>query len=374
MKLQRFGISRADRWLHRKAASAAAVGMLLLGACAAVGVHTESGPNAAERTCAWFGDVRGGTLYFGQAAFWSAFRAPGGEPASDLDREGPALIGRFDLAREQLLEPLDVSAGGDRSGVWDVLAHANGRVYFTSYFESAGWVDPRDGATRRLEALGVGLNELADGPDGTLLVSRYVDAGSVVVFDAEGALLAEHPLTPPAGFSALPKTVAFDPSRREIWVTTDLLPHAEGAATRHDAYVLDASGRELRRITTPEIQFVAFAPDGTGYRAEVEGRALALRIVPPAPADPDGGRLVRLDDDFAPELDFVQDIQLHPDGRAVVARWSGSIHVVGPQGGVRSLQLPALEPGGLYYTAALSDGRICATYCGDVTVVCRDLP
>jgi hypothetical protein len=119
---------------------------------------------------------------------------------------------------------------------------------------------------------------------------------------------------------------------------------------------------------------VAFGPDGTGYRAEVEGRALALRVVPPAPADPGGGRLVRLDDDFASELDFVQDIQLHPDGRAVVARWSGAIHVVGPQGRVRSLQLPALEPGGLYYTAALSDGRVCATYCGDVTVVCRDLP
>jgi hypothetical protein len=230
LKSLQLGIDTASRWLHPKAASAAIIGMLLLGACAAVGVHTQIRPGAAERYCAWFGDVRGETLYFGQAAFWSAFRAPGGAPASDLDREGPALIGRFDLAREQLLEPLDVSAGGDRSGVWDVLAHANGRVYFTSYFESAGWVDPHDGATRRLAALGVGLNELAHGPDGSLLVSRYVEAGSVVVFDAEGALLAEHPLTPPPGFSAVPKTVAFDPSRREIWVTTDLLPHAEAAA------------------------------------------------------------------------------------------------------------------------------------------------
>ncbi|MDH3211090.1 MAG: hypothetical protein OEM05_01270 [Myxococcales bacterium] len=348
--------------------------MLLAAACAGFGVHTAPPPSAAERYCAWYGDARGGTLYFGQAAFWSAFHGPGAGPRADLARAGPAMIGRFNLARERLLEPLDVSAGGDRSGIWDVLAHDNGRLYFTSYFESAGWVDPATGVTRRLASLGPGLNELAHGPNGTLLASRYVEAGSVVHFGAEGTLLAEHPLRAPPGFAALPKTVAFDPSRGEIWVTTDLLPAAAGSAARHDAYVLDAAGRELRRIETPEIQFVAFAEDGTGYRAEVESRRLALRIVPPAPADADGGRLVPLDDDFPTQLDFVQDIQMHPDGRAVVARWSGRVHVVGPELRVRSLRLPALEPGGLYYTAALSDGRVCATYCAGVTVVCRDLP
>ena len=32
-------------------------------------------PSSEERYCAWFGDVRDGVLYFGQAAFWSAYRA-----------------------------------------------------------------------------------------------------------------------------------------------------------------------------------------------------------------------------------------------------------------------------------------------------------
>jgi hypothetical protein len=366
---------RRRRWGPQPdAARAAAVGVLLAAACATPGVHTAPPPSRAERYCAWFGDAAGGTLYFGEAAFWSASRAPGGGPTSDLDREGPALIGRFDLSAERLREPIDVDAEGHRSGIWDVLVHPNGRLYFTSYFEPAGWVDLRTGVVRRLPALGPGLNELGRGPDGTLLVTRYTDGGGVVHFDPEGVLLAEYPLAAPPGFTALAKTVAFDPSRAEIWVTTDLLPEVEGAAARHDTYVLDAAGRERQRIEAPEIQFVAFGPDGTGYRAEVDGRELALRIVPPAPADPAEARRIPLDDAFAPRLDFVQDIQIDPQGRAVVARWSGRIHAVGPAGDVRSLRLPALEPEGLYYTAVLTDGRICATYCAGVTVVCKDLP
>jgi hypothetical protein len=329
-------------------------------------------PSGVERYCAWYGDARGEVLYFGQAAFWSAYRAAGGDPGADLAAPGPQQIGRFDLRRGELLPALDVSAAGARSGVWDVHAHPNGRVYFTTFFEAMGWVDPRSGEVRRFQALGPGLNEIAPGPDESLLVSRYATAGaasgSVLVITPEGERVAEHALEPPAGFVAAPKTVAYDAARREIWVTMDLLARDAGA-NRHDAYVLGLDGREKRRIERPEIQFVTFAGDGTGYRAEREGRQLWLQISPPGQA---GARLP-LDEAFAPDLDFVQDIQVAPDGRAVVTRWSGLVHVVTRAGAVRTLRLPRLEPGGLYYSGVLAGARICATYCAGVSVVCQSL-
>ena len=58
---------------------------------------------------------------------------------------GPQLIGRFDLASESWLAPIEVPAPGARSGIWDVLPLPDGRLLFTSYFELAGLVDP-DGA------------------------------------------------------------------------------------------------------------------------------------------------------------------------------------------------------------------------------------
>lgn len=369
------------------------VSAIALASCAASGdgapisgqvVHTGISPSASERYCAWFGDARGSLLYFGQSAFWSASRGSGGArgsaPRADLRLEGPTLIGRFDLRRERLLEPIDVGRPGDRSGVWDVLAHPNGRVYFTTYFEAAGYLDPGSGEVHRLPGIGRGLNELAPGPGGSLLISRYGEiagggSGSVVMIDADGALLAEHRLQAPDGFSAAPKTVAHDPRRDEIWVTTDLFPE-EGGAIRHGACVLDASGKEKRRIEHPEIQFVVFAEDGTGYRAEVEGHALWLRIVRPerGRSGAEEERRVLLDDAFPAALDFAQDIQLTRDGHAVVTRWSGWVHVVDPSGAARALRLPRLDPEGLYYTAVLADGRICATHCAEVTVVCADAP
>jgi hypothetical protein len=344
-------------------------------------VYNVDAASSPEQYCAWFGDTRGDVLYFGQSAFWSAARASGGRATADLDRAGPARIGRFDLANEQLLPPLDVTRPGDRSGVWDVLAHPNGRVYFTTYFASAGYVDPATGEVQRFEAAGAGLNEIALARDGNLLVSRYgvsggpERSGSVVLLDPSGAVLAEYPLTPPAGFIVAPKTVAYDRLREEIWATTDLLPLGDdpNARSGHDTYVLDGGGAELRRVETPEIQFVAFAEDGTGYRAEVDDRKLWLRILPP-PAN--GARAtdlrIPLEHAFGSDFDFVQDIQFTADGRAVVTRWSGWVHLVDATGAIRSLRLPPFEPAGIYYTAALRGGRVCATHCREVTVVCRD--
>jgi hypothetical protein len=344
-------------------------------------IHTAGAPSPLEDYCAWFGDVRDGVLYFGQSAFWSAFRTSGGRATADLDHAGPALIGRFDLARERFLSPLDVTEVGDRSGVWDVLAHPNGRIYFTTYFASAGFADLATGEVRRFDEAGAGLNELAPGPDGNLLVSRYGflgepdRSGSVVLLEPDGAVLAEYPLTPPAGSTVAPKTVAYDGLREEIWVTTDLLPSDDAEARiGHDTYVLDGRGVQLRRIAKPEIQFIAFAGNGTGYRAEVEGHKLWLRILPPGPKpSPIGELRIPLEHAFASAFDFVQDIQITADGRAVVTRWSGWVHVVDATGAIHSLRLPPFEPRGVYYTATLHDHRICATHCRDVSIVCRDL-
>jgi hypothetical protein len=342
-------------------------------------IYIDEAPSSVERYCAWYGDARDAVLYFGTAAFWSAMRSHGNDPMADLLAEGPVAIGRFDLRREQMLEPLEVGAAGNRSGVWDVLAHPNGRIYFTTFYESAGYTEVPSGRFVRLPNLGAGLNELALGPDASVLASRYGSAfeddgsGAIVSFDADGVLLAEFPLRAPDGYRVAPKTIAFDPVRREIWVTTDLLPIVPGNPQRHDAYVLSERGEELLRIAEPEIQFVAFAEDGTGYRAEVEGRNLWLRVSA-AGEGPEGGRRILLDAQFAAALDFVQDIELASDGRAVVSRWSGWIHVVDSPSQVRSTRLPQFDDDGLYYSAVAEGDRICATYCSNVSVVCRDIP
>ncbi len=380
---------RRIRLMARVLAWALALGSLpsILGGCArllprggapesGIAIETAPAPSAAERYCAWYGDARDGVLYVGEAPFGWADRKHGGDPTGDRREAGPQRIGRFDLRRRRLLEPLAVGSGDDRSGVWDVLAHPNGRIYFTTYFESAGFVDPETGAVRRRGAETVGLNELELGPDGTLLASRYAGAdgrgGSVVVLHADGAVLRELPLEPPAGYRVAPKTVAYDRRRREIWVTTDLLPEDPSRAMRHDTYVLDADGRELRRIERPEIQFAAFAPDGTGYWAERDGRALHVRIEPADAATPAArsGRRIELDSDFEGELDFVQDIKFARDGRAVLTRWSGWVHLVEPGGRVETLRLPRIDAGGLYYSAVAANRFICSTHCADVTVVC----
>lgn len=367
----------------------AAVGPLL--------VATQSAPSEAERYCAWYGSERDAVLYFGESPFWWAMRHAGGDPAADLAVPGPQWVGRFDLAAGRMLAPLDVGDPSARAGVWDVLAHPNGRVYFTTFFEEAGWVDPGTGAVVRLGPESVGWNELATGPEAGVLVSRYGDpaggAGSVVWLDADGGVRRELRLAGPAGYSVAPKTVAWDPRRREAWVTSDVLP-APGSPLpeRHDAWVLSldpaapADGAEapapaaVRRWGggpgDPELQFVRFAADGAGRLVVAHGSRLELVLLPA------GGGLdalaraphVLLDDRFPAGLDFAQDVQPAPGGGAVVTRWSGRIHVVRADGEVRSLSLPMLEEGGLYYTGVIRDGRLCATFCADVTVVCRAAP
>ena len=271
-----------------------------------------------------------------------------------------------------------VDRPGSRSGVWDVLVSPSGAVFFTTFFEAAGRVDPASGEVRHLEELGPGLNELAPGPDGGVLATRYGPRdggdgdGGLVLLDLDGALRVEWPIRARPGHQVAPKTPAWDPLREELWATSDELPTASGSGPiGKPAFVLDRNGRPLRRIDSPEIQFVAFGPDGTGYRALVSGRQLRLEIAPASGAAP---TILDLDGAFPGELDFVQDIQPGPDGRVVVTRWSGRVHVADQRGRVRSVQLPRLDASGLYYTAVLYGDRLCATYCADVTVVCVNAP
>ncbi len=344
-------------------------------------VYHANAPSRDERYCAWYGaQGADAVLYFGEAAFWSAKATAGGDPTADLLRAGPQLVGRFDLAGERWLPPLEVGEPESRSGVWDVLASGE-EIYFTTFFEEAGSVSPTTGRVRRL-ALGGALNELAPGPDGTVLATRYgtgsADGGNgdVIAFDREGHTALHWLLPAPPGYRVAPKTPLWDGLRRVLWVTADHLPvtAAAGTATppRHEAIAIGEDNRARLLPEPPELMFAAKGEDGTIYRAESDAEALWLSVLPP----PEHGELRRvpLDDAFAPGLDFAQDIQVAADGRVAVTRWSGIVHVLHPDGRVGRAELPRLDPAGLYYTAVLHGDRLCATYCADVTVVCVDAP
>jgi hypothetical protein len=343
-------------------------------------VFAAPAPSAEERYCAWFADAREGVMYFGEAPFWWALRRVGGDARADLRQTGPQLIGRFDLRRRALLPPLDLAPAASAAGVWDVLAHPNGRVYFTDFFGASGYVEPGTGRVVRFDALGAGLNEIALGPADQILVTRYGSDrhadGSVLLLDGEGALLAEHFLHGPEGWSVAPKSVAWDPVRGEIWVNTDLLPAGPGAGGQvlHDARILGRDGGERLRFETPEVQFFTFSDDGTGWFAEVDGSLLRLRVRPPDRAASPVllGRVVPLDDAFPREADFVQDLHVE-GGTAVVTRWSGRVHLVDADGRSSELELPRGSAEDLYYSGFLAGGRVCATRCGEVEVVCQPL-
>lgn len=352
---------------------AAALGCRFAPAAPSPRVHVAPAPDhGGERSCAWFGDVRDGVLYFGVSAFWSALQAAGGDATADLRAPGPRWIGRFDLAAERFLPPLDLGRGLAPTGVWDVLAHPNGRIYYTTYFDLAGSVDPTSGEVREFAAAGLGLNELGLDPAGRVLVTRYgfgADThGSVVVLSEAGEPLAEHRLHDPPGFRAAGKSLAFDPLRDELWVNTDLFA-LRGNDVAHDARVLSADGRELRTVVDPELQFFEFASDGTGWFAEASEGRLRLRE-----RSPSGQlRFHPLDDDFPGGHDFAQEVRAEDDGSVLVTRWSGRVHVRRPDGRIRDLVLPPAD-GALYYTAVRAGSRVCATRCGRVEVVCADLP
>jgi hypothetical protein len=334
-------------------------------------------PSADEDYCAWYGRPHDGVLYFGQAAFWSSMWTAK-DPRADLETPGPQLVGRVDLREGRMLDPFDVTEPGARSGVWDVLPRDDGKLFYTTFYETAGILDLETREVTHLDGLGPGLNELAPGPDGTALVTRYGGGdggdGSVLVLESDGTLLAEHVLDPVQDHVVAPKSVAWDPVREEIWVNADLLPVA-GGPFRYDARILGPDGRQRFRTASPEIQFVSFRPDGVGIVVEAQGEELWMRVLRPSDIGqmPGRGERLLLDNAFSAGADFAQDVHFEEGAdRAVVMRWGGIFHVVdfsAAPSSVRSGALPR-RPGDLYYSAAVHEGRLCATLCGGVTVVC----
>lgn len=353
--------------------------------------YRATAPSTREDYCAWYADRLGEILYFGTSAFWSRYRESDFDPQADLQISGPRQIGRFDLARERFLSPIVLGEPNARSGVWDVLVHPpSGQTFFTSLFGRAGIVGFGGRDFRLLDEIASGLNELANGPHDRIVASRYWgpagQGGSVVLLGRNGELLAEHPLESAEGFFLAPKTVAYDPSRKLIWVNTDrLAANANGVpasltdfgGAHHPTLVLDLDGRELARINSSEIQAFAFEKEGRGAFALIdEGRLELLILEPGEPLEAiEHGRRILIDDAFPGGFDFVQDLVFDRRGDILLTRWSGRIHrITSPRPAqrtyVQTLDLPRYQPDGLYYAAAIRGRRICATYCGGVSVVC----
>ena len=339
----------------------------------------------AERYSAWFADSGGGVLYFGLSPFWELWWASDGDALADLREPGDHLIGRFDLAERRFLAPLRVrdAALGARASVWDVLAHSNGRIYYTTFFEEFGWVEPESGAVRHIEGLGVGLNELAEGPAGNLYVTRYSTAprgagdrsGSLLVLTPDGDVLRETHFEGGPGEVIAPKSVAVDPESGECWLTADVF--ASDGSVGYGVLHVDASGRVLaRRRSAPELLFARFDARGYGYFVEDVGGTLRLRIT-------EGGR-DRSSLELGPRwpLDYAQDIQIARDSTAVIAFWSGRVDLVRLVGDELSHRVIQLEkprecapPRGrsLVYTAVLWEDRVYATLTCGAAILAAEL-
>jgi len=306
---------------------------LLLALCACTGpklFRTDVVGFGSERYSAWFGDERDGVIYFGLSPFWTALRAHG-DPTADLDEPSAHLIGRFDTQRDKFLPPLVATQPGpdSRSSVWDVLAHPNGWVYYTTYFEEMGRVRPGMGDVEYFKALGTGLNEIALGPDQNLYLTRYSGNahtkashdGSVVEISPDGTLLREQKLSARADAVTAPKSLAVDPLSGEVWVNADVIGRDGVISFASFHLAPDLSVLETT-AGTPELLFVSFDRDGRGFFVEDLSGELRLRVVRA------GKPLGELDLGPRAPADFAQDIHFAANGAAAIAFWSGRVELV----------------------------------------------
>jgi len=341
---------------------------------------------SGERYSAWFADERDGIVYFGLSPFWTALWASD-DASADLRVSGAHLIGRFELASESFLPPLVAreAAPDVRSSVWDVLAHPNGWIYYTTFFEEMGRVRPDTGEVEYFPELGRGLNELALGPEGRIYVTRYgsgVDGpqraadGAIVVVSEDGRKLRETTLHARDGAVTAVKSVAVDPRSGRVFVNTDVL--REQADVAFARFVLDANLAIVEGPSFgPELQFVAFASDGRMVAVEDDGGELRLALR--------GAERASATLDLGPRepADFAQDIHFSEDGSAAIAFWSGRIELVRERDGALEHAGLALEKPGecrapagrsLVYSAFVTTRAVYATlYCG-ATILRGPLP
>lgn len=329
----------------------------------------------AELYSAWFGSARDGILYFGLSPFWQRMREADGDPTAELRESGSLLIGRFDLTQRRFLEPLVAAPGSHPESTWDVLAHSNGRIYFTTFFGAMGSV-AADGSDAQLyPSLGHGLNELYEAPNGAIFVTRYAGQGgpqapgTVLVVDPRGRRIEEWQLEALPGTRLSPKSIAVDPFNAEVWINTDTFGVDPAGAVLHETLRISAEGNVLERWQDPELMMVSFDALGVGWFAKRQDGRLQLRRNVDRNAGPDE---VSIDLGPIGASDFVQDISFATTGETVLTRWSGRIHIVAPSGARRIVDLtPEGEDcnrtggPGLHYTAVLWESALFVSrHCG----------
>lgn len=339
-----------------------------------------------EAYSAWFGDERDGIVYFGLSPFWTALWATG-DPRAELHGPGAHRIGRFALATESFLPPLVAQTPGSEvhSSVWDVLAHPNGWIYFTTFYDAMGRVRPESGVVETFPALGRGLNEIALGPQGQLYVTRYgsglddpkaVHDGALVVVSENGRKLGEVALHARDGAVTAVKSVTVDPRSGRATVNADvLLPGAPVEFARFE--IAPDLSILSQALGAPELLFIAYTRDGRAFAIWDQAGRLRLSI---GNAEREHASL-----DLGPRLatDFAQDIQFAPDGTAAIAFWSGRVDLVRERDGGFEHARVLLEkptdcrpPSGrsLVYSAFTTARAVYATlYCG-VAILRAPLP
>jgi hypothetical protein len=339
----------------------------------------------SERYSAWFADERAGVIYFGLSPFWTELRAHGGDATADLREESAHLIGRFDTEREKFLPPLVARRPGpaSRSSVWDVLAHPNGWIYYTTFFEEMGRVRPGMGDVEHFRGLGTGLNEIALGPELNLYVTRYgagagagtpTGDGSVVEISPEGRLLREAVVHARDGAVTAPKSLAVDPLSGEVWLNADVIG-ADGSV-KFAAFHLGPDLALRERIDAPpELLFVAFDAGGRGFFVEDRDGRLDLRVTRA------GVELARLDLGPRAPADFAQDVHFAADGTAAIAFWSGRVVLVREANGrfeqaelVLARPRECAEMNAVFYSAFVEARSVYATLYCDAAIARAPLP
>lgn len=335
-----------------------------------------------ERYSAWFADERDGVIYFGLSPFWTELRAHGGDATADLLEPSAHLIGRFEIERERFLPPLVARRPGpdSRSSVWDVLAHPNGWIYYTTYFEEMGRVRPGMGDVEHFDSLGTGLNEIALGPDRNLYVTRYGSGttgvranadGSVAVVSPEGLLLREQSLHARDGAMTAPKSLGVDPLSGDVWLNADVI--APDGRVSFAAFHLGPDLQLIARLDAPpELMFVAFDRAGRGFFVEDRNGRVELRVTRA------GAELARLDLGARAPADFAQDVHFAADGSAAIAFWSGRVELVREANGSyehaevrleRPAECATPEQNAVFYSAFLAARAVYATLYCDAAIV-----